>query len=226
MFKKRGKIKIPKTAQFSLSQFHLKGLGRLEKGYRLQKCNVFTGELGYEGPLYDGFFHMTDDMLGPSPVHIKYSSYVCDGFCIWWTNFPGPIESVISKFTCISDIKGAKRRELWWWSTYFCFRSCICRRYLSLPASVGEGERQSSPSLPGKTSGFNLGSEKQQHLAFKDILSNHLLICLLEILYTALIRSAKKFQRWGYFHPKQNNAKKSSKPCHVGIHWIALMEYC
>ena len=34
-----------------------------------------TGELGYDGPLYDGFLHMTDDMLGPSPIHIKYSSY-------------------------------------------------------------------------------------------------------------------------------------------------------
>ena len=44
---------------------------------------------------------MTDDMLGPSPMHIKYSSYVYDGFCIQRTNFPGPIESVISKFTCI-----------------------------------------------------------------------------------------------------------------------------
>ena len=41
-----------------------------------------TGELGYDGPLYDGFLHMTDDMLGPSPMHIKYSSYVYDGFCI------------------------------------------------------------------------------------------------------------------------------------------------
>ena len=59
-----------------------------------------TGELGYDGPLYDGFLHMTDDMLGPSPMHIKYSSYVYDGFCIWQNNFPGPIESVISKFTC------------------------------------------------------------------------------------------------------------------------------
>ena len=59
-----------------------------------------TGELGYDGPLYDGFLHMTDNMLGPSPMHIKYLSYVYDGFCIWRTNFPGPIESVISKFTC------------------------------------------------------------------------------------------------------------------------------
>ena len=37
-----------------------------------------TGKLGYDGPLYDGFSHMTDDMLGPSPVHIKYSSYIYD----------------------------------------------------------------------------------------------------------------------------------------------------
>ena len=41
-----------------------------------------TGELGYDGPLYDGFLHMTDDMLGPSPMHIKYLSYVYDRFCI------------------------------------------------------------------------------------------------------------------------------------------------
>ena len=44
---------------------------------------------------------MTDYMLGPSPIHIKYVSYVYDIFCIWRTNFPGPIESVISKFACI-----------------------------------------------------------------------------------------------------------------------------
>ena len=43
---------------------------------------VRTGELGYDRPLYDGLLHMTDDMLGPSPMHIKYSSYVYDGFCI------------------------------------------------------------------------------------------------------------------------------------------------
>ena len=61
------------------------------------------GELGYDGPLYDRFLHMTDDMLGPSPMHIKYSSYVYDRFCIRQTNLPGPIESVISKFTCISE---------------------------------------------------------------------------------------------------------------------------
>ena len=41
-----------------------------------------TGELGYDGPLYDRFLHMTDDMLGPRPMHIKYSSYVYDTFWI------------------------------------------------------------------------------------------------------------------------------------------------
>ena len=49
----------------------------------VNKCHFLTrGELGYDGPLYDGFLHMTDDMLGPSPMHIMYSSYVYDGFCI------------------------------------------------------------------------------------------------------------------------------------------------
>ena len=61
----------------------------------------YTGELGYDGPLYDRFLHMTDDMIGPSLMHIKYSSYVYDRFCIWRTNFSGPIESIITKFTCI-----------------------------------------------------------------------------------------------------------------------------
>ena len=42
----------------------------------------YTGELGYDGPLYDRFLHMTDDMLGPSPMHIKYLSYAYDRFCI------------------------------------------------------------------------------------------------------------------------------------------------
>ena len=57
-----------------------------------------TGELGYDGPLYDRLLPMTDHMLGPSPMHIKYVS------CKWGTNFPGPIESVISKVTCIANI--------------------------------------------------------------------------------------------------------------------------
>ena len=45
----------------------------------LNGIDTSTGELGYDGPLYDVFLHMTDDMLGPSPKHIKY---VYDGFCI------------------------------------------------------------------------------------------------------------------------------------------------
>ena len=43
---------------------------------------------------------MMDDMLGSSPMYIKYVSYVYDRFCIGWTNFPSTIESAISKFTC------------------------------------------------------------------------------------------------------------------------------
>ena len=40
----------------------------------------YTGELGYDGPLYDGLLHMTvKNSLGPSPMHIKYVSYVYDG---------------------------------------------------------------------------------------------------------------------------------------------------
>ena len=41
-----------------------------------------TGELGYDGPLYNRFLHMTDDMIAPTPMHIKYLSYVYDRFCI------------------------------------------------------------------------------------------------------------------------------------------------
>ena len=44
--------------------------------------NTNTGELGYDGPLYDGLLHMTADILGPSPMHIKYVSFVYDRFCI------------------------------------------------------------------------------------------------------------------------------------------------
>ena len=64
------------------------------------KC--YTGELAYDGRLYVGPLTMTDQMLGPSPMHIKYMSYVNDGLCIWRTNFPGLIESVICKFACKS----------------------------------------------------------------------------------------------------------------------------
>ena len=45
--------------------------------YNIELLSTGTGELGYDGPLYDGFLHMTDNMLGPSSMHIKYSSYVC-----------------------------------------------------------------------------------------------------------------------------------------------------
>ena len=61
---------------------------------------IYTDKLRYDGPLSDAVLSMTDDMLGPSPMHIKYVSYVYDGFCIRRTNFPGPIESVTSKFAC------------------------------------------------------------------------------------------------------------------------------
>ena len=44
--------------------------------------NNNTGELGYDGPPYDRFLHMKDNMLGPSPMHINYLSYVYDRFCI------------------------------------------------------------------------------------------------------------------------------------------------
>ena len=43
---------------------------------------VSTGKLGHERPLYDGLLSMTDGTLGPSPMHIKYVSYVYDRFCI------------------------------------------------------------------------------------------------------------------------------------------------
>ena len=41
-----------------------------------------TGELGYDGPLYYRLLSMVDDVLGPSPMHIKYVSYVYHRFCI------------------------------------------------------------------------------------------------------------------------------------------------
>ena len=81
--------------------------------FRAGKSSRWPALQGY-GPLYDGFLHMMDDMLGPSPMHIKYSPYVYDGFCIWRTNFPGPIESVISKFTCTWVWFGLGRDNLRW----------------------------------------------------------------------------------------------------------------
>ena len=85
-----------------------------------------TGKLGYDGPLYDGVLHMADDMLGPSPMHIKYSSYVYDGFCIWRTNFPGPIESVISKFTCICIFSGISSMN---YTTIYVFMYFFSTKY-------------------------------------------------------------------------------------------------
>ena len=49
-----------------------------------------TGELGYDGPLYDRFLHMTDDMLGPSPMHIKYRHMYKTDFA-----YDGPIFLVL-----------------------------------------------------------------------------------------------------------------------------------
>ena len=45
--------------------------------------DIYTiGQLGYDGPLYDGLLSITDNMLGPSPMRIKYLSYVYDEYCI------------------------------------------------------------------------------------------------------------------------------------------------
>ena len=41
-----------------------------------------TGELAYDVPLYAILLVITDDMLGSSPMHMKYVSYVCDRLCI------------------------------------------------------------------------------------------------------------------------------------------------
>ena len=35
-----------------------------------------TGELGYDGPQYDILLPMTDDVRSPSPMHIKYVTYM------------------------------------------------------------------------------------------------------------------------------------------------------
>ena len=41
-----------------------------------------TGKLVYDVPLYARLLAMTDDMLGPSLMGIKYVSYVYDRLCI------------------------------------------------------------------------------------------------------------------------------------------------
>ena len=43
---------------------------------------ITTGELAYDGPLYAALLAMTDHMLGLSPMHIKFVSYVYDRLCI------------------------------------------------------------------------------------------------------------------------------------------------
>ena len=61
---------------------HLCNLPIRRRLYQYTYIYVCTGELGYDGPLNDGLLSMTDDMLGPSPMHIKYLPYVYDRFCI------------------------------------------------------------------------------------------------------------------------------------------------
>ena len=41
-----------------------------------------AGKLAYDRPLYARLKYMMDDMLGPSPMHIKYVSYVYDRLSI------------------------------------------------------------------------------------------------------------------------------------------------
>ena len=92
--------------------------------YLVRNQHIDTGELGYDGPLYDRFLHMTDNMLGPSPMHIKYSSYVYD------------IESVISKFTSTINTncgdgnqrKCVTRCSYWHDVNDYCYNLCalIC----------------------------------------------------------------------------------------------------
>ena len=67
---------------------------------------VNTGELGYDRPLYDGFLHMTNNMLGPSPMHIKYSSYVYDG-----PIFLVPLSPSYPSSPVITLVKGTHGRD-------------------------------------------------------------------------------------------------------------------
>ena len=39
---------------------------------------IYTGELGYDTPLYDTFLHSTDDMLGPSIRHMYTMDFAYD----------------------------------------------------------------------------------------------------------------------------------------------------
>ena len=72
---------VPDLSQQPPWQFSIRHLwGKLK--FELIGVNINTGKLGYDEPLYDGPLHMTDHILCPSPMHIKYVSYVYDRFCI------------------------------------------------------------------------------------------------------------------------------------------------
>ena len=45
-------------------------------------CIYIQANLDMTDHMYDRLLSMTDDMLAPSPMHIKYVSNVYDGFCI------------------------------------------------------------------------------------------------------------------------------------------------
>ena len=97
-----------------------------------------TGELGYAGPLYDRLLAMTDDMLGPIPVHIKYVYWTMhkpDSVCrnsVTMDQYQSTHDAiydvisivyagqtrVISEFTCISKLSQSKSVFV-----HFCRRS-------------------------------------------------------------------------------------------------------
>ena len=66
--------KIHMLMKYILRMFALSSFITGEHWWKVLHGN--TGELGYDGPLYDRFLHMTGDMLGPSPMHIKYLVYI------------------------------------------------------------------------------------------------------------------------------------------------------
>ena len=59
------------TNQFGYEVSSLRSESESHTDYRFKG---HTSELGYDGPLYDRFLHMTDNMLGPSPMHIQRKS--------------------------------------------------------------------------------------------------------------------------------------------------------
>ena len=64
-------------------EYHNSHLIRSRMTMLLEMFTFTTGELGYDGPLYNRLLSMTYNMLGLSPTHIKYVSYVYDGLCIY-----------------------------------------------------------------------------------------------------------------------------------------------